>query len=69
MAPSKNLLKLMAELYRLEELGFKGRVEINFDGSQAVDFVKTSRRMLDEMEIDDGALTELKVIALKISGA
>ena len=59
----------MAELHRLEELGFKGRVEINFDGLQAVDFVKTSRRILDEMEIDSDALASLRSLAEKISEA
>jgi hypothetical protein len=59
----------MAELHRLEETGFKGHVEINFDGKQAVDLVRTDRRTLDDLEIDDQDLASLRSLAEKIAEA
>lgn len=69
MAPSKNFLKLIAELYRLEERGFRGQAAVHFDGLTVKDIVTTERRELDNVTIDADALTELKVIASKLSGA
>ena len=69
MAPSQNFLKLMAELYRLEESGFRGQAAVNFDGKTAKDIVTTEIKVLDEIAIDDESLAELKDIASKISGA
>lgn len=59
----------MAELHRLEQTGFKGHVEINFDGKQAVDLVTTERRTLDDLEIDGQDLASLRSLAEKISEA
>jgi len=59
----------MAELYRLEESGFKGQVAVNFDGRMVKDITTTNHRVLEEVEIDDDLLAELKEIAAKIAGA
>lgn len=69
MAPSRNFLKMMAELYRLEESGFRGQAAVNFDGKMVKDIVTTEIKVLDDVAIDDESLAELKLIASKISGA
>ena len=58
-----NFLKLISELHRLTREGFKGKVVINFDGKGAKDLIMQTHRLLEEIEIEEGTLADLKKIA------
>ena len=64
----ENFLKLMTELWRLRESGFRGQVVVNFNGEGPKDLKQIHHRTLEEIEVDEPLVDDLKEIAKKVMG-
>ena len=64
----ENFLKLMTELWRLRESGFRGQVVVNYDGDGPKDLKQIHHRTLEEIEVDEPLVDDLKQIAKKVMG-
>ena len=64
----ENFLKLMTELWRLRESGFRGQVVVNYDGDGPKDLKQIHHRTLEEIEVDEPLVDDLKEIAKKVMG-
>ena len=64
----ENFLKLMTELWRLRESGFRGQVVVNYDGKGPKDLKLIHHRTLEEIDVDEPLVDDLKQIAKKVMG-
>ncbi len=64
----ENFLKLMTELWRLRESGFRGQVVVNYDGNGPKDLKQIHHRTLEEIEVDEPLVDDLKEVAKKVMG-
>jgi len=58
----------MTELWRLRESGFRGQVVVNFNGEGPKDLKQIHHRTLEEIEVDEPLVDDLKEIAKKVMG-
>jgi len=63
-----NFLKLIVEMWRLKREKFKGQIVINFDGDGPKDIKRIHIKALEEIEIDQADLDDLKTVARKVMG-
>lgn len=64
----ENFLKLMTELWRLHGSGFRGQVVVNFNGKGVQDIKTTHHQILQEIQFDEGLVSELQEVAKKVTG-
>lgn len=63
-----NFLKLIVQMWKLREEKFKGQVVINFDGDGPKDIKQIHHKTLEEIEVEEPLVDDLRELARKIVG-